>query len=134
MVDACDLVNIHRHTHINTPPTHASGSTQSSAATEFIYRCGILDFNTLFWSDHRPLYIDIDILRLLGYHIHGTINAIERDLKLHDPRLIDAYQANSNQQLINQNVGPRVDTIYTVDPSVWASRPKSRFNAIDRDV
>jgi hypothetical protein len=28
MVDVCDLVNTHKHTHVNTPPTQASGSTQ----------------------------------------------------------------------------------------------------------
>jgi hypothetical protein len=45
----------------------------SAAAAEFMYQCGILDFNTLFSSDHRPLYIDIDILCLLGYPVHGII-------------------------------------------------------------
>jgi hypothetical protein len=54
MVDACDLFNIHKHKHVNTPPTQDSGSPQidfifmSSAAAEFIFRCGILDFSTLF--------------------------------------------------------------------------------------
>jgi hypothetical protein len=120
--------------------TQASGSTQidfmfmSSAAAEFVFRCGTLDFNTLFWSDHRLLYIDIDILRLLGYPVHGTIRAIECDLKLHDPRLIDAYQATSIQQLVNHNVGPMLDDLYTVDPYVWVSHHESRFNDIYRDV
>jgi hypothetical protein len=140
MVDACDLVNIHKHKHVNTPPTQASGSKQidfifmSSAAAEFIFRCGILDFNTLLWGDHRPLYIYIDFIRLLGYPVHGKIHVIERGIKLQDPRLIDAYQATLIQQLINHNVGPRVDALYTVNPSVWASHHESRFNAIDRDV
>jgi hypothetical protein len=79
IVDACDLVNIHKHKHVNTPATQTSGSKRidfmfmSSAAAEFIFRCGILDLNTLFWSHRHPLYIDIDILRLLGYPGHGTI-------------------------------------------------------------
>jgi endonuclease/exonuclease/phosphatase (EEP) superfamily protein YafD len=79
MVDACDLVNIHKHKHVHTPPTQNSGSTQidfifmSSAAAEFMLRCGILDFNAIFSSDHRPLYINIDILGLLGYPVHETI-------------------------------------------------------------
>jgi hypothetical protein len=79
MVDACDLVNIHKYKHVNTPPTQTYGSTKkdfifmSSEAAELIFRCGILDFNNLFSSYHRSLYIDIDILRLLGYPVHGTI-------------------------------------------------------------
>jgi hypothetical protein len=28
MVDTCDLVNIHKHKHVHTPPTQRSGSTQ----------------------------------------------------------------------------------------------------------
>jgi hypothetical protein len=112
MVEACDLVNIHNHKHVNTPPIQASASTQidfiliSSAAAKFIFRCGILDFNTLLWSHRRHLYINIDILRLLGYPVHGTIRAIEHELKLHDPHIIDAYQATLFQQLLKHNVGP----------------------------
>jgi hypothetical protein len=73
LVETCNLVNIHKLKYQNVPPTQSSGSTQidfifiSSAATEFIFRCGILNVNTLFSSDHRPLYIDLYILRLLGY-------------------------------------------------------------------
>jgi hypothetical protein len=137
MVDSCDLVNIHKHKHIDTPPTQSSGSTQidlifmSAAAAEFIFQCGILDLNTLFASDHRPLYIDIDILRLLGYPVHGTIQALERDLKLNDPRIIDAYRATLIQQLIYHNVGPRVDAFYAFDPSVWVTCHEYHFNSID---
>jgi hypothetical protein len=95
----------------------------SSAAAEFIFQCGVLDFNTLLSSDHRPLYIDIDIPCLLGYPVHGTIRAMKRDLKLNDPCIIDAYQATLIQQLINHNVGP----------SSWAPDHESRFNAIYHD-
>jgi hypothetical protein len=72
----------------------------SSAAAEFIFSCGILDFNTLFWSDHNTLYIAIDIIRILRYPVSGTIQAMEHDLKLNDPHLIDAYQSTLFQQLL----------------------------------
>jgi hypothetical protein len=74
------------------------------------------------------------MLRLLGYPVHGTIRAMERNLKLNDPRMIDTYQATLAQQLLNHNVVPRVNALYTVDPYVWASHHESRFNVIDRDV
>jgi hypothetical protein len=140
MLESCDLVNIHTLKHGTCPPTHSSGSTQiyffviSAAATQFIENCGILDFNTTFSGDHRPLYIDIGILRLLGYPVKGTMRALERDLQLNDPRLVDAYQASLIQQLINHNVGIRVDALYAVDLSIWFSHHETRFSAIDRDV
>jgi hypothetical protein len=54
MVDECDLVNIHKLKHGNTPPTQSSGSTHidfifvSATAAEFVEYCGILDYNTIF--------------------------------------------------------------------------------------
>jgi hypothetical protein len=66
--------------------------------------------------------------------VYGTIRALEHDLKLNDPRLIDAYQATLIQQLLNHNVGPRVDDMYAVEPSVWATHHESHFNSISRDV
>jgi hypothetical protein len=78
LIESCNLVNIHKLKHCDVPATHNAGSLQiyfgflSYADTEFIYKCGILDFNALFSSDHRALFIDIDILRLLGFPVQGT--------------------------------------------------------------
>jgi hypothetical protein len=79
LVETCNLVNINKLKHQNILHTQISGSNQiyfifiSAAATEFIFRCGIINLNTLFSSDHFPLYMDIYILRLLGYPVQGTI-------------------------------------------------------------
>jgi hypothetical protein len=106
----------------------------SSAAADFIFHCDILDFNTLFSCDNNPLYMDIDILFLLGYQMYGTIRALECDFKINDPHLIDAYQATLIQQFSNNNVGRRVDALNIVDPYSWASHHEYYFNVIDRDV
>jgi hypothetical protein len=140
MAESCNLVNIHKLEHVNTPPTQSSGSTQidfifvSAAAIEIIERCDILDYNTVFSSDHRPFYTDNDMHHLLGFPVQGTLRALPHDLKLNDPRLIDAYQATLIPQLINHNVGLRVDALYAVDPSIWDTHYETRFNAADRDV
>jgi hypothetical protein len=46
------------------------------------------------------------------------MRALERDLQLNDPRLVDAYQASLIQQLIKHNVGIQVDDLYAIDPSI----------------
>jgi hypothetical protein len=98
LIESCNLVNIHKLMHGDVPATHKSGSFQidfaflSYGAIEFIHRCGVLDFNALFSSDHRSLFLDIDILRLLWYPVQGKVKSLERDLKLNDPRLAEAYQ------------------------------------------
>jgi hypothetical protein len=117
LLEACNLVNIHKLKHGDVPATHNTGSLQidfgflSYAATEFIYKCGILDFNALFSIDHRALFIDIDIFRLLGFLVQGTQKALERELKLHNPRLAEEYQSYLFKQLSNHIVDSRIDSL-----------------------
>jgi hypothetical protein len=75
LAESCNLVNIHKLKHNNVTATHNAGSDQinfayiSYAATESVFRCEILDFNSLFYNDHCPLFLEIDILHLLGYPV-----------------------------------------------------------------
>jgi hypothetical protein len=125
LVEACNLVNIHKLKHGNVPATHIAGSDQidfgylSFVATEFVFRCGVLDFNSPFYNDHRPLFLDIDILRLLEYPIQGTVKFLERELKLDDPQLVEIYQSSLFQQLLNHNVAARVESLHLVKTTGW---------------
>jgi hypothetical protein len=71
LVESCNLVSIHKLKHGDVPATYDAGSFQidfvflSYDATKFIHRCSVLEFNALFSSDHRSLFLDIDIFRLL---------------------------------------------------------------------
>jgi hypothetical protein len=84
--------------------------------------------------DHRPLFLDIDILQLLGYPVQGTVKSFEHDPKLNDPNLVKVYQASLFQQLINYNIAARIDSLYIVDINAWLPRHKHKFNQIDRYV
>jgi hypothetical protein len=120
LTESCNLVNIHKLKHGDVPATHNAGSLQidfgfiSYAATDFIYKCGILDFNALFSSDHRALFIDIDIIRLLGLPVQDTQRALERKLKLHDPCLVEVYQFSLFKQLANHNVASRIASLIVI--------------------
>jgi hypothetical protein len=70
----------------------------------------------------------------IPHPIQGTVKALERDLNLHNPRLVGAYQAYLIQQLINHYVRTRVYALYLVDQSSWASHHETHFDCIDRDV
>jgi hypothetical protein len=98
------------------------------------FRCGILDFNSLFYSDHHPLFLNIDILRLLGYPVQGNVKFLERDLKLNDNMLVEVYQSSLFQQLLNHNAAARLDSLYLVNASAWLISHENKFNQIDRDV
>jgi hypothetical protein len=83
LIEACNLINIHKLKCGDVPVTYNAGSLQtyfgflSYAATEFIYKCGILELNALFSSDHRALFIDIYIIRLISFPVQGTQNSLE---------------------------------------------------------
>jgi hypothetical protein len=118
MLEACDLVNIHTLQHGEDPPTHKQGSRQidfmfiSRRLVKHVEECGILPFDTLFASDHRPLYVDFNVSTLFGHPSFGIERAALRDLQLHNPRLIDAYEEALCQQLVNHNVEFRVTVLF----------------------
>jgi hypothetical protein len=95
MMEACGLVNIHTLQHGAAPATHKEGSQQidvsllSRSLVIHVEECGILPFDSVFPSDHRPLYVDFNIATLFGHPAIGTEKADVRDLQLDNPRLID---------------------------------------------
>jgi hypothetical protein len=140
LVESYNLVNVHKLKHQDVPAAHHTGSTQidivfiSLTATEFIFRCGILNFNSILSSDHHPLHIDLHILRLLGYAVQCTINALAHDLQLNGPRLVEVCHASLIQQLLNHNVAARIDWLYIIELSAWLPQHEFTFNQIDHDV
>jgi hypothetical protein len=68
MIDACDLVNIHALQHGEAPTTHKQGSQQidfmfvSCSLVIHVEECGILPFDSMFSSDHKPIYVDLPYL------------------------------------------------------------------------
>jgi hypothetical protein len=99
MIEACDLVNIHTLQHRGAPATHRQGSQQinfmcvSRSLIIHVEECGILPFNSMFSSNHIPLYVDFNISTIFGPPSIGTEKAALRDLQLDNPRLIDAYKS-----------------------------------------
>jgi exonuclease III len=78
MLKACDLVNIHTLQHGEATPTHKQGSRKidfmliSRRLVEHVEACGILTINTLFTSDHMPLYVDFNVTKSFGHPYFGT--------------------------------------------------------------
>jgi hypothetical protein len=133
-------LNVNKLKHANTPPFRSSKSTPIififvfTATAKYVYRCGILNYNIILSSQYITLYIDIDILRLLGYPVHGTVRALEFDLQLNEPTPINVDQATLFHQIHNHNVERRVDALYEVDTPVWATHHETHFNSINRGV
>jgi hypothetical protein len=77
--------------------------------------CGILPFDSMFSSDHTPLYVDFDVATLFGNSEIGTYKAVLRYLQFDNPRLVDAYETAICQQFENHNVEYRITNLYAMD-------------------
>jgi hypothetical protein len=75
---------------------HKQGSRQidfmfiSQQLVEHIDMCGIIPFNSIFESYHRPLFVYFNMFTLFGHPAFGTERDALRDLQLNNPRLVDA--------------------------------------------
>jgi hypothetical protein len=106
----------------------------SHSLAEHVKGCGILPFDSMFTSDHIPLYVAFNVAILFGHPTIGTEKEVLRDLQLDNPCLIDAYEATMCQQLKNDNVENRVTLLYDNKSSEWGNSEEKRFNKIDRDI
>jgi hypothetical protein len=138
MMEACDLVNIHTLQHGEAPATHKQGSQQiyfyllSRSFVIHVKECGILPFDSMFPSDHIPIYVDFNIATLFGHPAIGTEKGALSNLQLDNPCLIDAYKSALCKQLENHNVKLRVATLFASATNLWNNRKEARFNQVER--
>jgi hypothetical protein len=81
---------------------------------EHVKACDILSFDSIFASDQLPLYVDFNVIKLLGHAPFGTERAALRDLQVDNPRFINAYEEALCQQLENHNVELRVKLLFQI--------------------
>jgi hypothetical protein len=122
------------------PATHKQGSRQIDfmiifrRLIEHVKACGILPFDSIFASNHIPLYVDFNIITLFGHPAFSTERAALRYLQLDNPRLIYAYEEALCQQLENHNIELRVKWLFQIIKSEWNNHAEGQFNKIDRDI
>jgi hypothetical protein len=140
ILEACSLVNIHTLQRGEAPPMHKQGAIQidfmflSCSLTVHVEACCILPFDSIFASDHIPLYVDFNIETLFGHPDFGTERSVLRDLQLGNPRLVDAYKDSLSKQLENHNVESRVMLLFQIKEQEWNNRAEGQFNKIDRGI
>jgi hypothetical protein len=140
MIEACSLVNSHTIENGEVPPTHTQESRNidfmfiSRCLVKHVEACGIPPFDSLFGSGHRPLYVYFNVFTFFGHPYFGKERAALRDLQLHNPRLIDAYEEAMCQQLVNHNVEFRVTVLFQLKEQEWNKNAEYLFNKIDRDI
>ena len=98
-VQKMGLINsfLPRHSHLPEVPTHQDGSEQidyiliTPDLEPFVKKGGILPLNYIHPSDHRTLFVDIDIESALQTQLSDLINPQYRTLRLNNAEAIKKY-------------------------------------------
>jgi hypothetical protein len=107
-------IHVHRHGTEDEPATYTRGKTRidyiliSPDLVEFVSAAGILPFKTFTKSDHRALFMDIDLDRYLGGRPSDAALATRRGLASNDPRAVRKYRAELEKFLQKSKIEQRV--------------------------
>jgi len=69
---------------------------------------GILAYHSLFISNHRACYLDLNSTELFGEMTASLSSPCHRQLQFHDPRIMEKYSLCINQQLEYHKVAKKV--------------------------
>jgi hypothetical protein len=110
----CGLTNDLTDVHLEqVPNTHVRESKQIDFAlvTDGIRPCikaiGLLD-ESILKSDHRELFLDLDLLLLFGASLERLERPQFRNLKFDDPQISDSYHKLLHKQFGCHNIYDRV--------------------------
>jgi hypothetical protein len=137
----CGLINALTDIHSEkVPNTHVRGSKQIDFAlvTDGIRPCiksVVLLDESILKSDHRAIFLDLDLLLLCGTSLDRLERPQFRNLKFDDPRISDSYRKLLHKQFESHNIYDRVQKIYErgyADDCL--NEDKRCYEILDRDI
>jgi hypothetical protein len=137
----CGLTNALTDIHSEqVPNTHVRASKQIDFAlvTDRISPCikdvGLLD-ESILKSDHRAIFLDLDILLLFGTSLERLERPQFRNLKLDDPRISDSYRKVLQKQFEYHNIYERVQKISERGKADdWSNEDERRYEVLHCDI
>jgi hypothetical protein len=131
------LMDVHAEQVTNT---HVRGSKQIdfSLVTDKIWPCikaiGLLD-ESILKSDHRAIFIDLDLLLLFGAAPETLERPQFQNLKLDDPRISDSYRKLLHKQFECHNIYECVEKISERGKADdWSLEDEHAYETLDRDI
>jgi len=98
-----------------------------------VQRSGILPYQSLFHSDHRPCYVDINPELLFGDPTKEMAPPCRRQLQLHDPDIVQKYTSTLQAQLEYHKIPKKLDALQQVISSgQWSHNHQREYEKIDR--
>jgi len=125
--------------HLDTTiPTYARGQKRidyifaTANILPYVTQGGILPFHFLTHTDHRALYIEIDLQRYLRNHLPQPTSTIGRALISTHPRGVHTYNTQLTQWLNTTTIEHDLQTLYN-NPSELTTLQKDKLNTLDQE-
>jgi len=141
LIRTCSLVDLLliQHPDQPPPPTYSRGSSHidyiliSGSLLPAVQRSGILPYDSVFISDHRPTYVDFDPSILFRDITSNIALASRRGLQVQDPRIISSYHEHLRKQLDYHNLPAKIQALQDAASSTTPSPDLStQYDMIDR--
>jgi len=95
---------------------------------------GILPYDSLFTSDHRACYLDLNSSLVFHDITPSIAQALRRGLQLQDPRFVDQYYEYLWKQLEYHCIPAKIDRLEADVGKVHHSQISLSYNSIDKLV
>lgn len=123
------------------PPTYSRGSQRidyilvSGSLLPAITRSGLLPFDSVFLSDHRPCFLDFDGRVLFQDTTPTIVPSARRKLQLMDPRIVTTYYDNLKKQLDYHKIPGKVESLYhQAQSDMKSNQIPQQYNKLDRII
>ena len=140
-----ELTDVHRTLHDTNDPeewrTYNRGSKKidyifaTPGVVEWTKKSGMEEFNSRIQSDHRGLWMDVDMHSLLGGKIPDLIPPQQRGVTGKDPKTTKKFRDELHKYLIAHNFEKRIKTIKELtEKKEKEEKIASLIQALDRDL
>jgi hypothetical protein len=127
-----------KHPHGIPPHTYSRGSKKidymfgSIRVKEFCSRAGIAPFGLGYQSDHRALFVILDIKQILQTAVSPIDSASARRLQQATPKERQIFLENTHFHFENQNLYTRLEKLMSSPMTEWTTDQINEYEACDK--
>jgi hypothetical protein len=100
-----------------------------------IWRCGVLPFNFVISSDHRSVFIDVDIDEFLGGDPSALMSIALRGIRSQSPKARVKHVTEMEKYLLQHEVYKRADKLSTLTTRHGLTvKLKKQWEGVDKDI
>jgi hypothetical protein len=128
-----------QHQGVKPPPTYNRGKDQidfiltTPKGIESAIWTGIFPYNSIFLSDHRVCYIDLDSVSLFNETMPTIAPPKYRGLRMHDPRIVTKYIDILEKHISYHRLEPKISSLYHMAKNNdWTTFCMEAYEKIDR--